>query len=166
MRREFDDGVVIRHFAPDDLERVKTFFATLGGQTRAMFDRNDYNTNRALSCFTDQAPENNEPFLAEKDGVMIGYVYLWDVHKTVPWLGICVHDRCQGMHLGRRLLAFAEDYVKSLGCGGILLTTHMANARAQNLYCRMGYEYMGIATDGEQLFLRSFDRETADAKEE
>lgn len=161
MRKEYEDGVVIRPFEAADEPLVRDFFAGLGGMSRALFDREDYNSKRALSCFTPQAPAHNDPFLAEKDGVMIGYVYLWATDTTVPWLGICIADRFQGAHLGRRLLAFAEEYAKSLGCGGIRLTTHMANARAQGLYARMGYEYMGIATDGEQLFLRAFPREEA-----
>ena len=161
MRKEYEDGVVIRPFEAADEPLVREFFAGLGGMSRALFDREDYNSKRALSCFTPQAPAHNDPFLAEKDGVMIGYVYLWATDTTVPWLGICIADRFQGAHLGRRLLTFAEEYAKSLGCGGIRLTTHMANARAQGLYARMGYEYMGIATDGEQLFLRAFPREEA-----
>ena len=47
----------------------------------------------------------------------------------------------------------AEETTK----GGILLTTHMANVRAQALYTRCGFEQRGVhGQSNELLFLKRF----------
>ena len=81
--------------------------------------------------------------MAEEDGRMIGLVFLWDMNTSVPWLGIGVREDMRGKHIGRKLIAFAQDYVRKLGKGGIQLTTHIANLRGQTLYEAMGFQKMG-----------------------
>ena len=87
---------------------------------------------------------------------MIGYVFLYEASSSVPWLGIAVHEAYKGLGLGRRLIAHAVGRARSLGKGGVLLTTHVANLRGQSLYSRMGFERMGIHTSGEVLYLLRF----------
>jgi len=53
-------------------------------------------------------------------------------------------------------MAHAEAHARELGKGGILLTTHIANLRGQGLYEGCGYEYLGVHTSGERLYLKRF----------
>ena len=78
MRKEFEDGIIIRPFEPCDEPLVREFFAGLGGMSRAMFDRADYNSKRALSCFTPQAPE------AEKGDTVVSPSNFQFVYRPNP----------------------------------------------------------------------------------
>jgi len=142
-----------------DAPRVKEFFDQMGGESRAFFNRGGWNGNTAMEYF---APENAErykhhTFYMALDGErMAGYFFLWDLDKSVPWLGIAVAEDWKGRHLGRDLMACAETFAREHGKGGILLTTHTANLRGQSLYERCGYERLGMHTGGEFLYLKRF----------
>lgn len=150
---------VIRPFEPSDRAMVEEFFDQMGGETRAFFDRGSGNRKSAVKFFEGQ--DNNTIRWAavintEKDELMVGYVYLWDLDKKIPWLGIAVREEWKGHHLGRRLLEHARSYVESINGGGILLTTAQANMRGQGLYERCGYERLGNHSSGEVLYLLRF----------
>jgi len=96
--------------------------------------------------------------MAELDGKMAGYVFLWDLHTSIPWLGIAVREDLKGKRLGRRLIAHAQSYVRDMGKGGIQLTTHLANIRGQVLYETMGFQRVGIhGASGEFYYLWRFE---------
>lgn len=88
---------------------------------------------------------------------MVGYVFVWDTHTGVPWLGTAVAADWKGRHLGRRLIEHAHAYAKERGAGGVLLTTAIANIRGQGLYERMGYQRLGMHKDGAFLYLYRFE---------
>ena len=155
VNRTLPNGVVIRPFAKEDKAFVNAFFDQMGGETRAFFNGNDLNRNFA-NLFFGEGRDNTEYYLAEKDGAMVGYIFLWDTHTAVPWLGIAVHEGFKGQHLGRDLLQYLFDRVKDMEGNGLLLTTHLANIRAQALYARMGFERIGTSNSGEALYLRRF----------
>ena len=146
------EELVIRPFQKGDRQAVEEFFDQMGGETRAFFDRNSGNKTTALRYFTED-PENVRYFLAEVNGLMVGYVFLFEMEKSVPWLGIAVREEYKGRHLGRKLMQYAENYAKAQGKGGILLTTHVSNIRGQGLYERSGYQRMGMHSSGEVLYL-------------
>ena len=147
--------MIIRSFAEGDKALVEAFFDQMGGETRAFFNRGDWNRTNALKFF-DGTPEDTEYFLAEDDGVMVGYVFLFEMNTAVPCLGIAVAEDSKGKHLGRELIRYAIDRAKMQGKGGIWLTTHVANLRGQALYERMGFARMGIHNSGEIFFLLRF----------
>jgi len=151
----------VRPFDKDiDLHRVKAFFAQMGGESRAFFNQGSWNENNTLAFFDDTKADevkNTRYFMALDDNRMAGYIFLWDMHKSILWLGIAVAEDWKGKGLGRDLMAYAEDFAKSNGKGGILLTTSQANIRGLGLYIRVGYEYLGTHTSGEKLFLKRFD---------
>lgn len=149
------DGITIRHFEAKDKDIVWDFFGQMGGETRAFFDRNNGNRDMAMKFFDNTAKDTNY-FLAEYEGKMVGYLFLWDMDRTVPWLGIAVHEEFKGKQIGRKLMLFATDFVRSKNKGGILLTTHVANLRGQALYERVGYERLGMHHTGEILYLLRF----------
>lgn len=140
-----------------DFERVKQFFSQMGGESRAFFNRGGGNENNALRFFEiDKCDPNTVYFMALDGDRMAGYLFLWDMDKSIIWLGIAVAEDWKGRHLGRDLMAYAEDYAKAHGKGGILLTTHTANLRGQGLYEHAGYERLGMHISGEFLYLKSF----------
>ena len=150
------ENVRIRLITPQDLPLVEAFYAQMGGESRAFFNRGDGNHQFTLRALRGKTSDTAF-FLAELEGRMVGTVFLWDTHKRIPWLGIAVAEDCKGRHLGRALLAHAHEYARSLGAGGVLLTTAIANIRGQGLYERMGYERLGQHSSGEYLYLLRFD---------
>ena len=149
------DNIQIREFTCNDKDLVTEFFDQMGGETRAFFNRNEGNRKTAMGYF-DAAAQNTVFFMAEQYGKMIGYVFLWDMDTMIPWLGISVHEEYKGKKLGKKLMDFVIDFAKEKSKGGILLTTHVANMRAQALYERSGFYYMGRHTSGESLYLLRF----------
>jgi hypothetical protein len=51
-----------------------------------------------------------------------------------------------------------DDWAKEKAYGGLLLTSVPANIRAHSLYARMGYEYLGVYSNSEFLYLKRYDR--------
>lgn len=151
----------IRSITLTDKEMVTSFFDQMGGETRAFFNRNDGNRKALMKCFETPNPNRRDfaavEILADGTERMAGLVFLWDLNTRTPWLGIAVAEDWKGRHLGRRLMAYAEDYCIRHGKGGIFLTTHVANVRGQGLYTRSGYTHLGTAKDGELLFFHSFE---------
>ena len=90
--------------------------------------------------------------------VMTGLVFLFEFNTLVPVVGICLREGCRGKHLGRTLLQHVEDHAKSKNCGGLMLTTHSANIRAQRAYENFGFVYHGIFPTGEYLYIKAFPR--------
>lgn len=146
----------IRPFAAGDRDMVNEFFDQMGPETTFFFNSTDYNRNYALKFWDDlETAKDNRYFAATEptaDGgeLMVGYVYLCDMGKKVPWLGIAVRDGYKGKHMGKRLIQQAIDCAKAENCGGILLTTHFANTRGQGLYQKMGFEKLGQHTCGSE----------------
>ncbi len=150
------ESLRIRQFAADDRPLVEAFFDGLGVESRAFFDRADGNRRGALRFFEQKSEDAIRWMAVDEAGRMVGYVFLWDVSRGVPWLGVAVADAYQGRRLGGRLLAHAHDHARDAGKGGIFLTTHVANLRAQSLYERVGYERLGMHSSGEVLYVYRF----------
>ena len=148
------DEIAIRKMTLDDRGLVMDFFGQMGGETRALFNVNDCNLDRARRIFDEKI--DAEDFLAIYQGEMVGYVFLMDFETRIPWLGIAVSERMKGMGLGKKLMRFAEEHAKKHDKGGIMLITHVANIRAQALYARAGYRHLGVHTSGQLLYLRRF----------
>ena len=156
-------AVSIREIGHDDLGMVIEFFDQMAGDTRAMFNRGDVNRIRVIEHVNRKGDDGQVHFAAtvkSEDGAekMVGYVFLWDVDKSIPWLGIAVREDWKGHHLGRRLLQHIDDWAKPRGYGGIMLTSVPANIRAHSLYARMGFEYFGVYPDSEFLFIKRYAR--------
>ena len=69
---------------------------------------------------------------------------------------IAVSPARQGLGLGRRLLAFAEDEALRRGCREIRLYTHQTMVENQRLYASIGYEETGRGTEAgyDRVFMR------------
>ena len=148
------DEIVIRPIVPGDEDRINEFFAVMGPESTAFFNRRRGNQNGTLDFCQKQDTDRRIYWMAELDGKMAGLVFLWDIHTSIPWLGIAVREELKGRRLGRKLIQFAQDYALEHGKGGIQLTTSLANIRGQCLYEAMGFRRMGIhGESGEWYYL-------------
>ena len=149
-------NITIRGFQPNDAAMVDEFFSQMGEETTYFFNQGDGNHIGAMKFFSEPTP-NRVNFAAVEtiDGVdrMVGYVFLWDIHRPIPWLGIAVRDCYKGMGLGTRLMQHARDYAQSHGNAGLLLTTAQDNFRGQALYQKSGYQRLGMEIEGRQEYV-------------
>lgn len=147
--------MIIRQFEERDLPLINAFFDQMGSETTKFFNTNDVNRKFATKFVT----EKNKSiirWLAEEDGAMVGYVFLWDIDTTLPWLGIAVHEGYKGKGLGKKLIAHAHDWAQAHGKGGVILITAIDNERGQRLYEGMGYQFYGVHPSGERLYIKRF----------
>ena len=143
--------ITLRPLREDDEALINDFFDRMGPESRALFNRRDYNRKGVLKqCRTPLA--SRIYWLALLDGEMVGYVFFLDWDTGIPELGIAVRDDLQGQHLGKHLMEYAIEQAGSNGKGGIYLTTHTANLRAQVLYESLSFTCMGITKNGTELF--------------
>ena len=146
----FED-LEIREAKTGDEALINEFFDAMGGESRAMFNRRDFN-RRGVLKFCAKPDKTRRYWLAIYGEIMIGYVFFLDFNSSIPALGIAIRDEYRGMHLGRGLIEFAKDRIKESGKGGMQLTTHLANIRAQALYEAEGFTCMGQCKNGSELF--------------
>ena len=148
---EWSEKITFRPMEREDAPAVEAFFDAMGGESRALFNRRDYNRRGALK-YCERPDPTRRYFVAEADGEMVGYVFFLDFNTSIPQLGLAVRDDLRGRGLGRALVAFAIDEVRRGGKGGIQLTTHVANLRAQALYEAMGFTLVGPTKNGTEFF--------------
>ncbi len=148
---EIPNRLTFRAVSAEDETAIGEFFDAMGGETRALFNRRDYNRNGVLK-YCRRPDETRRYWIAELDGRMAGYVFFLSFDTSIPELGLALRDDLQGQHLGRDLVAFALNEAKACGKGGLLLTTHVANVRGQALYEAMGFVCMGQCKNGTELF--------------
>ena len=142
--------ITLRPLQAGDEALINDFFDRMGGESRATFNRRDYNRKGVLKqCRTPL--DSRVYWLALLDGEMAGYVFFLDWDTGVPELGIAVRDDLQGQHLGKHLMLYAIGEAQKSGKGGIYLTTHTANLRGQALYEGVGFTCMGLTKNGTEL---------------
>lgn len=146
--------IEIRLFKAGDEALVKDFYDRMGYETRFFFNPIGSNYHRTMRFFSDQPDDDILHWMAVKDGRMVGYVFVWDIHHGIVEMGIAVADDYKGKHLGRQLIDTIKAWCVENGKGGILLTTHAANTRAQMLYLQCGFKHIGVSDNRhEQLYL-------------
>ena len=160
------DAVAIRELNENDLGIVLEFFDQMAGDTRAMFNRGDVNRIRIVNYLAAKSGKASDEIhfaamVKTDDGLekMVGYVFLWDTDKLLPWLGIAVREEWKGHQLGRRLMSWIDSWARPKGYGGVMLTSVPANIRAHSLYVRMGYDYFGTYPDSEFLYIKRYSKE-------
>lgn len=141
----------MREIVAEDENAINEFFDAMGAESRALFNRRGYN-QRGVLKYCARPDKTRRYWIAETDGKMIGYVFFLDYNTSIPTLGLAVRDDLRGLHIGRELVSFAQSVAKDEGKGGIQLTTHVANLRAQTLYENMGFQCMGLCKNGTELF--------------
>ena len=145
----------IREFLPADLPMIHEFFDQMGAETTKFFNGNDVNRNFAIK-FVDEKNKSIIRWLAEEDGKMVGYIFLWDIDTTLPWLGVAVREDRKRQGIGRKLVVHANDWAEENDKGGVLLITAKNNVNGQALYESCGYERYGVHPSGELLYIKRF----------
>lgn len=152
----------IRLLVKEDRDKIDAFFRGLGEEGEGFFNINRDNEKNVYAFLDAELTDRIywAAFAETDEGEEIaGIVFLWDISKKIPWLGIGITEKWKGRHLGRRLMAVARDYAEVACAGGICLTTSQKNLRGQGLYERMGYERLGVHLNGEFLYLLTFPNE-------
>lgn len=151
MESQDTKELLIRPVCAEDEARMATLFDAMGAESRALFNRRDYNRNGVLKYCRRPDPTRRY-WIAQMGEETVGYVFFLDYDTSVPELGVAVRDDLRGRGLGRRLVTYAMEIARSEGKGGIQLTTHVANLRAQALYESLGFVCKGLAKNGTELF--------------
>ena len=143
------ENLKIREIEPSDEGRINEFFDGMSGEVRSLFNRNDHNRQGVLKQLK-RPLDSRIYWIAEEDGKMLGYVFLLDTDTGVPTMGIALAEDFRGRGLGKTMTRFVLDYARRMGKGGVQVTTHVANIRAQALYEAMGFRLMGISARNVQ----------------
>ena len=147
----------IRQLKKEDLPIVEQFFAQMGGESRSFFNKDDGNRKFLVNVLSDENNTDTIVFAAiGPDGCIAGLCFLIDLNSGVPWVGIAIAEDWKGHHLGRRLLAYLDQYAGDNGYGALMLITAVSNQRGQGLYERMGYRRLGIHSCGEVLYIKRY----------
>ena len=57
---------------------------------------------------------------------------------------LTVEPACAGHGIGRKFVAFYEDYARRNGCKALRMDTNAVNTAARSLYAKLGYTEVGI----------------------
>ena len=145
------DSLAVREITCDDTKKISDFFDKMGAESRSVFNRRDYN-RRGVLKFIAKPDGTRRYYAAELDGEIAAYFFFLDYDSSIPELGIAVRDDLAGKGIGTYLISLAKDMAKSECKGGIQLTTHVANLRAQTLYESAGFVCKGVCKNGTELF--------------
>ena len=72
------DDVVVREFRMSDKQLVTDFFDQMGGESRSFINRGDSSRILAMKFF-DGITEDRVMFLAEYEGRMVGFIFLFGI---------------------------------------------------------------------------------------
>ena len=94
--------------------------------------------------------------MLEEEAVIVAIIVLRPEPNYLLLDNIAVSPTRQGLGLGRRLLAFAEDEALRRGYSEIRLYTHQTMVESQRLYVSMGYEETGRGSEAgyDRVFMR------------
>ena len=151
------DKLTVREIEPCDEGRINSFFDEMSGEVRSLFNRNDHNRQGVLKQLK-RPLDSRKYWIALEGEKMLGYVFLLDTDTGVPTMGIALAEDCRGRGLGKTLTRFVLAEAREMGKGGVQVTTHVANIRAQALYEAMGFRLMGISARNlqELYYLHAF----------
>ena len=166
VNKELIEKLTVREVIPSDTDLIKDFFAAMGAESRALFNRRGFN-ERGILKYLSRPDATRKYFLALIDGKMAGYFFFLDFETSIPEMGIAVRDDLHGMGLGTHLVALAKKTAINEKKGGLQLTTHVANLRAQTLYESAGFVNRGRCKNGSELFyLWSYRKKDVEALSE
>lgn len=135
--------IKIRKAQCEDKEKLICFFKALSNKTNYFFNRTGQNKKQTINYILNSRNKTYIPFVAEQNGIITGLLILYNLDKKVIKLSIGVSDEYQGRGIGNLLMEYAKKYAQKKKKGGISLTTHYSNKKAQSLYKKHGYQLRG-----------------------
>ena len=152
------ESLTFRPLRPSDRDEMQKFYADMSEKSAAFFNVNHGNERRTMEFFENGKPDHR--FYVAADGKRIaGLVFIWDIDRALPWLGIAVRDDYQGRGVGTALLHELFALLRAHGYGGLILRTAKDNTQAQRLYEKTGFERVGEHPSGELLYIKRLERE-------
>ncbi|MHA1649214.1 MAG: GNAT family N-acetyltransferase [Candidatus Helarchaeota archaeon] len=132
--------IIYRTFEEKDLDHVYSIYLT--GYFHLYGDKVKIHADQFLKLFRSSLihKTEGEMFIAEKDGVPVGFA---TIHKepTNEWKfgPIIVTPSAQGQGIGYQLLQLCIDFARSKNVSQIYLKVHEHNENAINLYKKSGF---------------------------
>ncbi|MFJ3486821.1 GNAT family N-acetyltransferase [Pseudomonas sp. NPDC090202] len=142
----------LRRATPDDVDGITAlvheayspYIARIGKAPAPMLD--DYR----------QVLSETDTFVIEDCGQVVGVLVMCVEDQDLLLVNVAVLPRCKGKGIGKRLMAFCEDYARSRHCDAVRLYTHERMVENIEIYSRLGYQETHRAT--EDGFARVFMR--------
>ncbi len=151
-----NENRIFRPMVLSDRDEMCALFDEMGEESAGFFNIGRCNEKMTMRFFSEGKDEKHSFFVAAKGSAVLGYCFLWELEKSVPWFGVAVREKYKGQHVGTFLLEGTLAMLKEKGYGGLLLTTAKTNLRGQALYEKCGFERLGVHESGEYLYLRRF----------
>ncbi len=84
-------------------------------------------------------------YIAEADGVLIGWIHVFIVHSLladtpVEVAGLVIDENHRGRGIGRILMRQAELWTREHGCNTVTLRSNVIRSHAHGFYEGLGYE--------------------------
>lgn len=142
----------IRPLTPKEIPALQRFNAGLSPETRGLFLPHAYDESTLATYAARNLAGVDRTYLLAHQAEIVGYFFLWEFDQPVPLLGVGLADAWQGQGLGVPLMRRLIDDARAAGKAGVELTTVTTNARAFQLYRKVGFELVGevdnVAGDG------------------
>ena len=84
--------MIFRPMAQTDYNEMRALFNEMGEESASFFNIGHCNENLTMRFFTAEGVPTHEFYVASDGDAVLGYVFLWELNKTVPWFGICVRE--------------------------------------------------------------------------
>lgn len=146
-----NENVVIRHYRPEDLPKLKEITVdSFGGVTlEHMIEQkvgtwNEQTWRERKAAHIEEDCEANPAgvFVAERNGEILGYITTridpTNARGRIP--NMAVVESARGLGLGRRLIHHALSYFRQTGMKVAQIETMATNTIGQHLYPSCGFE--------------------------
>lgn len=151
----------IREATKKDIDSIEKIYETIHdeeekGLAIIGWIRNIYPTRRTA----EDALERKDLFVMEDEGEIVAAAIINQIqvneYKDAAWKhsaedneimvlhGLAVDPHQKGKGYGKAFVSFYENYAKQHNCITLRMDTNVRNARARNLYQRLGFEETGI----------------------